>query len=854
MNTKPALKSMGVSLLAITASMSGASYAVAQDGSGAAQLDEIIVTARRKSENIQSTPITVSAFNANTLENLGVTDNLEIARFTPSVIFDNTSSFAGIDSFQAFIRGVGQTDFALNTDPGVGLYIDGVYIARAPGAVTELLDIERIEVLKGPQGTLFGRNAIGGAVSIVTQKPSDEFFARGSVRYGTFNNVEVSGVINTPLTENINASVAFSADTIDGFQERIPFDSDFAALGPFQGAPSTSVPLDQILTTGTSSGRDPGAKAGGTIRAKVAWDVTEDVDFVFSADTTIRRDAANPTTLLEVDGAAGLGGLFNGCNSLGATPITAPDGTVLAPPRSALPCLSDFLPTTVDGDGNVVGINFDGSRPDQLFNEQFITGDIDQTFATGANFADSTSQGISGEVNWRINDNVSFTSITAYRELESAFGLDIDSSPLSFDQTTFTLDTEQFSQEIQFNVNWGDRLDATLGGFYFNEDGAQLDAVAIAGGLIQVAGGFDQETTAWAGFGEANYEIVDGIKLIFGGRFTTEEKSLNLDQQNLNTTVSPLISMTAINPLIGGPNSLDLLPRPGQPEFLAADGTLSETFNNFSIRVGANWQVTDDLFTFATFSQGFKSGGFITRLTDFVSAEAIAQADPTDPSILRSLTFDEETSDNYEVGFKANLADNRIRINGSAFWNQYDDIQVVVQRGVSPSNENIAEARIRGFELDAEALITEELRVNATFGYLDAEYRAIDPNAAPLLVNRFGQNIDLDTPLQNTPEVTASVAVNYELTQDLSVNGNFSYVSEVTNDPFAVENLVQSGYSLFGASAAYDPDANWNLRAGVTNIGDERFIVSGFEGGGLPFTIGSFNRGREFYVQFGYDF
>jgi len=159
-----------------------ASPVLAQDAQSEAvfALDEIIVTARRKSENLQSAPVTVSAFNQDSLENLGVTNNIDIGRFTSNVVFDSTSSFAGVDTFQAFIRGVGQTDFALNTDPGVGLYIDGVYIARAPGAVTELLDIERIEVLKGPQGTLFGRNAIGGAVNIVTQTPSDEFFAKAN--------------------------------------------------------------------------------------------------------------------------------------------------------------------------------------------------------------------------------------------------------------------------------------------------------------------------------------------------------------------------------------------------------------------------------------------------------------------------------------------------------------------------------------------------------------------------------------------------------------------------------------------------------------------------------------------------
>jgi iron complex outermembrane receptor protein len=821
-------KGGSASILALSLMMVSGGAATAQDDAATANitLDEIIVTARRKSENLQSAPVTVSAFNENTLENLGVSNNIDIGRFTPSVVFDNMSSFAGIDTFQAFIRGVGQTDFALNTDPGVGLYIDGVYIARGPGAVTELLDIERIEVLKGPQGTLFGRNAIGGAVNIVTQTPSDEFYAKGRVRYGSFNNIEASGVINAPVAENLNASLAFSADTIDGFQERVPFPSDLAALGSPGGA-QTSVPLDQLLTTGTSSGRDPGAKAGGTLRAKLAWDPTDDIDIVISADATTRRDAANPTTLLEVDPNFALGGLFNTCVGIPADVLAG------IPPGAGPPCLSDFLATSINGDG---------SRPDQQFNAQFITDDIDETFATGANFADSDTRGISGEVNWRVNDNLSIKSITAYRELESAFGLDIDSSPLVFDQTTFVLNTEQFSQELQFNVNLADRFDATLGAYYFNEDGNQLDAVAIAGGLIQVGGGFNQGTEAVALFGEGNYKITDNITVLFGGRFTSEEKTLDLNQQNLNTAFSTL----------GIPSAA--LPRPEDATFLAPSDPLEETFDNFSFRVGANWQVTDDLYTYATYSQGFKSGGFTTRLTTFFSEALIAAADPNDPNVLRSLTFQEETSDNYEIGFKANFAGNRVRLNAAAFLNQYDDIQIVVQRGVSPSNENIAAAEIKGIEVELEALLTDRVRLNATLGLLDAEYTDIDPAAAPLLVNRFGQQITLDTPLQNTPDFTASAALNVDLTDELIANANISLISEVTNDPFAVENLVQDGYALIGGSLTYRPEDNWSLKLGVDNLADERFIVSGFEAGALPFTVGSFNRGREVYAQVGFEF
>ena len=811
-------KKSGLALLCSSVAFISASPVFAQDSqpTAAFALDEIIVTARRKAENLQSAPVTVSAFNQNSLENLGVTNNIDIGRFTSNVVFDNTSSFAGVDTFQAFIRGVGQTDFALNTDPGVGLYIDGVYIARAPGAVTELLDIERIEVLKGPQGTLFGRNAIGGAVNIVTQTPSDEFYAKANVRLGSFNAKEASGVVNVPIVDNLNASLAFTVDSIDGFQERIPFPSDLNGLGNPGGA-QTSVPLDQLLTSDNNSSQQPGAKSGGTIRAKVAWAPTENLDIVISADNTTRRDAANPTTLLEVDPNFALGGLFNAC-------VAGVPG---------LPCLSDFLAT---------GINADGSRPDQQFTPQFITDDIDETFATGANFANIESYGLSGTADWRVSDNLSIKSITAYRELDSTFGLDIDSSPLVFDQTTFALNTEQFSQELQFNLTLGDRFDATLGAYYFDENGSQLDAVAIAGGLIQVSGGFEQDTTAYALFGEGNYKITDDISVLFGARFTEEEKTLSLGQQNLNSAFSTL-----------GLNNADL-PRPNNPTFLGRAAPFEETFDNVSFRVGANWQVNDDLYTYATYSQGFKSGGFTTRLTTFFSDALLAQTDPSDPNVLRDLSFDEETSDNYEIGFKSNFADNRVRFNAAAFINSYDDIQIVVQRGVSPSNENIAAAEIKGIELELEALLSERLRLNGSLGLLDADYTEIDPNAAPLLVNRFGQQLTLDTPLQNTPDLTASLALNFDVTDAIALNGNISYVSETTNDPFAVENLIQSGYALVGGSVKFAPADQWDIKFGVDNLTDERVVVSGFEGGALPFTVGSFNRGREFYVQLGYNF
>lgn len=805
---------IGVSLLFVSSFVAPAALAQTKF-----VIEEIVVTVRKQSENLQSTPVTATAFTQTALKNRGIENTADIGFFTPNVVFDTSSSFAGADTFQAFIRGVGQADFALNTDPGVGLYVDGVYYARAPGAVVDLLDITRVEVLKGPQGTLFGRNSIGGAVNIITSRPSDTLQLTGEATFGNFERLEARGAISGPIIENeLFASFAFKVATRDGFQERIPFGGT-AGLGSTSSASPTAIPLDQLLVSDTNSGRNPGAKSGGTVRGKLLWTPSSDFEISLAIDNTVTRDAANPTTLLEVDPNFALGGLYNAC--INGAPI---------PPCSTSPFLQS-------------GANADGSRPDLLFNEQFITGDIDTTFATGANFSNIDNFGISSTVAWVASDAITLKSISAYRELDSAFGLDIDGSPLVFDQTSFTLNTKQFSQELQLNFNFGGVFDGTIGAYYFFEDGEQTDNVPIAGGLIQVGGGFDHDAENIALFGESNYHISDTISLVFGARYTTEEKTLILNQQNFNTEFSTL-----------GLNTDDL-PRPDAPQFLGGVDPLTETFDNISIRTGINWQVTDDFYTYFTFSQGFKSGGFTTRLTTFFSPALIAAADPTDPAVLRRLDFEEETSDNFELGFKTSFLENRLRLNAALFYNRYDNIQIVVQRGVSPSNENVAQAEISGLEIELEAVPANWLSVNATLGYINAEYTSIDPAAAPLLFNRFGQQITTDTDLQNTPEITASVAGNVALSDEVVFNINASYTSRVENDVFNTPFISQEPILLMGASLFYEAlGSAWSARLGVTNITDERYIISGFEAGSLPFTNGSFNRPREWYLTIGYQF
>ncbi|MBL4672243.1 MAG: TonB-dependent receptor [Arenicella sp.] len=764
-------------------------------------LEEIVVTARKKSESLQSVPITVSAFTEQGLANRGIENSADIGNFIPNVQFDTSSSFAGTSTFQAYIRGIGQSDFAINTDPGVGVYVDGVYYARASTGVIGLLDVERIGVLKGPQGTLFGRNTIGGAVNVITKTPSEELDFTAKLTVGEFDRRDLSVSASIPLSENVFSSFALSTTERDGFRRRIPF--------PGATSNSGQISLDQQLVTGGNVDDDEflGQEDAQSFRGKLVWNVNDILDVTLSADYSTSDNGATPTSLLNAEEGtpAGLAGLFNACVA----------GAPIPPCATSAFIQNETLP----------------------FDNRFLTGDIDTTFGTGANFSRSDDYGFSVTTDWQINDSLALKSITAFRELDAEFGVDIDSSPANFDQTTFTIDQEQFSQEIQLNGDAG-RFSYTVGAYYFTEDATQADNVPIAGGLIQVAGDNSQETDSVSLFGETTFSVNDTVDLVFGLRYTDEEKTLNLNQRSLN----PEFFISTGFPLVAFPRADQTFLGPEEPQVAS--------FTNTSGRLGVNWQVNENVFTYVSFSQGYKSGGFTTRLTAPFNAEFGALTNG-----LTNLEFDEETVDSLEFGIKTQLFNNLVRLNASIFFNTYEDIQIVVQRGVSPANENAGAAEINGFEIELEALPTNNLSVIATFGYTDAEYTELDPLLATTPFGAFDQSAKLP----NTPETTASIALNWTLPKivqgDTTLNVNYSFTDEVFNDTENTPLLHQDSTNIWNASMGWTSESDkWDIRLGVNNLSDERRLVSGFNSGALNFVVGSFNRPREWYFTVGYNY
>jgi iron complex outermembrane receptor protein len=261
--------------------------AMAQDGASTAAassqpsdestvaLEEVTVTAQRREERLQDTPIAVTAFTSTAIERLGVSNVQQLAEFVPNVRFDFTAPISGASNAAGvFIRGIGQSDFALTTEAGVGTYVDGVYMSRSLGGVLDVLDIERMEVLRGPQGTLFGRNTIGGAISIVSAKPSDEFSGSSELQLGSSNRLYLRGTVNLPLTDTLKVRITASSKQRDGYVHSI--------LVP-AAAGSSQVPRGSAIPGGGSQ-IDYGNEDRQAARLVALYDPHTSLTAEFSAD------------------------------------------------------------------------------------------------------------------------------------------------------------------------------------------------------------------------------------------------------------------------------------------------------------------------------------------------------------------------------------------------------------------------------------------------------------------------------------------------------------------------------------------------------------------------------------------
>ena len=816
-------------------------------------LEEIVVTAQKTEQNVQDVPIAITAFTAASLQAKGITDVAKLSNFSPNVTLDAGTPFSGSDTvLSAFIRGIGQNDFAFNQDPGVGVYVDGVFLARSVGSNTNMLDVDRVEILKGPQGTLFGRNTVGGAISIVTRTPGDKFMARGEITGGSYDRLDARGTADIPITDQLLTTVSFSRVYRQGYQKRIPFPGSVAGssgipdcdAGLAAGTPCPVV--EDSYTTQPAAGYHTSNREGGldqwSFRGKVVFLANDDLTFTVTGDYTKIDQPATANTPIAIDTSAasnGLGFLANLCL------LGAPLGQLCTQPRLGLA----GVPTPFPAIPALNAVNVDGNPNNNRlpYDSRFITGNIDTTYSTGNSFSKLDNYGVAGIIDYDINESMHLKSITAYRNMVWDVGMDLDGSPLNFLQTSFHMPQHEFSQELQLTgTTFGNRLDYVAGLYYFKEKGHLHDYVTFPNVILMIDGPNDLNTEAYAGFGHLDIHLTDDLTLIAGGRLTVEHKQFEghqTDDNGLSYKISGCFPPGASSAVIGGPAALNCqqllgFPNPGEPYRYYPAGTKDLRFTDFSPTLGAQYQINDNMMAYVTYSRGYKTGSWTTRLSN------------PHPTYDDSLHFDPETATTEEIGLKSELFDRRVRMNVAVFHTDYKNIQLNSQIGISPTLVNAGDARMYGFEIESEAQWDNGFSLTGGLGWIDAKYTRINPG-----VGDNGIFIDTSYDLPKTPEWKFAVSPQYVMAMpgsfggELQFNLDYTYTSGLSNDLGNTALLNRPGIDMLGVSGTYRlPGDHWEVTVGGTNLLDERYIVTGQNQGGVAEIYGTYSEPSQWYA------
>lgn len=819
-----------------------AAPAFAQDQAQAEEstggIAQIVVTAQKRAENVQDVPIAISAFSADALQERAVGSVASLSNISPNVTLDAGTPFSGSSAvLSAFIRGIGANDFAFNIDPGVGVYLDGVYLARSVGANQDLPDVERIEVLKGPQGTLFGRNTIGGAISIVTHDPGDEFRFKGDVTTGRFGLLQTRGTVDVPLADGLGASVSFSTKNRDGYVKRVPFPGaeNFA---------STSITRYKAAGYYNIGYGSEGGDNVWNLRGKLRYDNKSNMRITLSADYGNIDQSQLPNTVIATTPAV-FAGTYN-CAIQGVVVGDCGGG----PPSFAYIGGIGGLNTIFDNP-TVFGVNADADPNNNRlpYDNRFVSKDIDVSYANGNNYSKLKTYGGAGTIEFDLSDTVMVKSITAYRELHWNAGMDLDGSPLNFLHTSFTMNQWQFSQELQLNGSAMDKkLNYVLGAYFFKEAGDLHDYVTFAEGLLQVDGPNDLATKNYAFFGQIDYRPVEQFGITIGGRYTKEDKTFEGFQSDANGLTYKILNQVgvpacaSINPISDACRIAAGFPNQGQPLRYYIAGTQRKSFNDFSPKIGLQYHPNDDVMLYASWSKGYKTGGWTTRLSNPL---------PTAPD------FNEEKATTWEAGLKSTLLDRRLQVNAAAFLTNYKGIQLNFQQGVSPTIQNAGDARIKGFEVEVVAAPTDGFLINASVGYTDAYYTAVLAGAQ-VAANPFQAGVFPGADLPKTPKWKFNVSPRYELSMGgdarLVVLADWTHTTSLWNDTERAFLLQRGPTDIVNGNITYKSGNHWELTVGMTNITDERYLVTGqaqIAGGQF---YGTYSRPREWFARLGVDF
>lgn len=708
--------------------------ALAQEGASAASDDEgaIVVTARRREETLVAVPIAVSAFSGDKLESQGALDITDIANVVPNTTLE--ASRGTNSTLTAFIRGVGQQDPVSGFEQGVGIYLDDVYLNRPQGGLLDIYDVERIEVLRGPQGTLYGRNTIGGAVKYVTKMLPQEFALKLKGSFGTYDQADGVLTVSAPITDLIRVGGAVARLSRGGFGKN--------------------------LTTGEENYN------------KDVW----------AARATFEMGGYGEPVLMRITGD------YTKDNS------NARGGHRLMPGQlSGTPMLKDVFDTQ-------------GGSTDP---KQYVK-----------------SYGLSMNITAELSDSVTLRSISAWRKDDSASPIDFDALPaVDIDVPAYYFN-EQLSQEFQLLYDNGP-LKGMVGFYYLDARAdTQFDSrlfTTVAGLTAFTQANVDTET--YAIFGDFTFDVTDQISLSAGGRYTWDKRRADSLRQNYLGGGSPVFGGAGVP--FGAPGT---------------DFNGEREYKKFTPRFSVSYKPNRDHNVYASYSKGFKGGGFDPRGVGVNAPDLNKDGIRQDSEVASFLSFAPEQVDSYEVGYKGNFMGGALYVAVAGFYADYKDVQIPGSVGCSVGGipsfcgivSNAGKATFKGLEFESNARLGRDVltggdRINLStaIGYIDAKYKEYISNigGVPTDVADFRK-------VQNTPKWTASGTLSYTAPVgegSIYLGSTVSWRSKTYQFEIPNPYIDQKGFALWDASIVYTaPDDRWSLGVHGKNLMDKEYKTSGY--------------------------
>lgn len=758
-------------------------------------LEEIVVTAQRRETNLQSTPIAITAYSGDVLANNKVFTVTDLANAVPA--FSLTAN-TPLD-VELNIRGITNTRLdAPSADASVGTFLDGVFIGRTGDLNFDFYDLERIEVIRGPQGVLLGKNVVGGALSIITAKPSFESSGKVLVSYGNYNAKLVSGYVTGGATDTVATRFSFQYRNHDGYAQDILHNREVENLDAVQMR-------GQVLIT----------PEGGDFTARLIVDYN--------------RDSNNGLNVIAVQG-----GTPSCETSYLRTNCTRPWSNLrrflgLTNPRinmaQSVQYFGDPNPTQQFFEREGAGFTADLEREFESFSFNSLT-----NYRKGYANQNYDQTGLGPEaLNWNTTQWLTYVGFVATTRPGGVTAPAVSNNGqfLFAEPVAEKTNVKAFSQEFRLTSTNEDSNFDWIAGVYFKQDHIDKTDHFIGenfvgglfvsptptlanGGPLSTLSGEDLwvnngRNKTYAGFAQVGFKFNEMAKLTVGARYTEDKKKGNVSGFAIRTgdRFNPR-DVPALTPL-----------RANYAQGTGFNTAYGKSWNKFTPQATFDFTPSDELYLYATVARGFKGGGF----DDTPSSDIAAR-----------IPFNPETVTNYEGGFKANLLDRRLRFNASVFYMDYKDLQVTQTNAACLCNltDNAASASIKGVEGESEFLVGEGVRLSASGSYVTPKYKnflesAINPTTGQRL-NSSGNR------LQRTPKTQLSGSIDFTAGtgawQD-AVNFRVEYTWQ-SNMFWATDNIAREpSYGLWDARIGLSPpDANWSLAAYGKNLSNKLYRVN----------------------------